>query len=164
MKSSILIFPVLLLILMITGCLMEPGNGAGGGQSSAVSSTSSSISSSSASSSSSSAGLIPATLNVEIIDNSLKGIEIGGSSVTQADIIVTGPSGSFQKQLWFKGDTNLLTFLSYESGTHYITVIEYDDSNRILTNSCSSIFTTGYNYYIVIALGGSVILEIGTNH
>lgn len=158
MKIAWIFSPVLLSLLILTGCLMEPvtGDNSGGQSSSYETSTGSS-------SSSSSSGVIPATITVTIIDATKSGIEINPISVTQALVVITNPSGSFQQQLWRPGLTNVLTFYSYENGLHYVTAIDYDELGGSSTNGVSCDFTTGYDYMLYLSVGGYMVTTPYTN-
>ena len=156
MKTAFTVSSVLITLLILTGCLLEPGTGGnGGGPSSAVSSSSSSVSSggSSPSSSSSTPAVEPAIITVNIVSAVKGNIVIPETTITQVVMVLSNPSGSAQQKRWIPGDTNIQVFYSYESGTHGFTAISFDDIGSIDTNSIIFSVTTGSNHLLTLSLG-----------
>ena len=161
MKTALTVSSVLITLLILTSCLLEPGTGDNGGGQTSVGSSSSAFSDSSASSSSSSSsssGITPAIIRVTIYDTPKGIIVVDPISITQVMVVVTNPSGSFQQQLWYPGLTNVLTFYSYENGLYRIAAFDYDEFGNIGTNGISYDLTTGNECDITLSLGGNVVV------
>jgi len=91
-----------------------------------------------------------------------KGITVGSSHVTNAVITLTGPNG-VQTATWNLGGSKTFTFNADVTGNYTLGLRQVDTSNFVSTTNVTYSFTSGYDYYITITLGGNVIVNIGTN-
>ncbi len=92
-----------------------------------------------------------------------RGITIGESLVVTAAIQLVDPSLNVQSAVWNVGGPSVFVFSAPSTGTYWIKVTETDTNNFSYSYSNSFFFTSGYNYYVNVTLGGQVIVNVGTN-
>lgn len=92
-----------------------------------------------------------------------KGINIGSSQVTNAEIRLNGPFQPVQIAVWRPGSAGQFYFQIELTGTYNLSMFQTDTSNHTYYTNVHYEFIVGYNYNVTITLGGYVMIELNTN-
>lgn len=104
--------------------------------------------------------LFDAILNVQIQNLSKGGFTVEDSPIIYAAIQLTDPQGAVQSAVWTPGSTTSYVFHSSMNGVHQLAVQEVDSKGYTNTNSATIDMQIGFNYYVYLTLGGTVIVTI----
>ncbi len=105
----------------------------------------------------------PAKLTVQLDGNSRYGIVIDQKEIVYASVKLTDPNGAVQIAEWTPGGGTTFVFSSPLEGYHLLEALDVDAAAWTNTNSVSIYMRAGYNYYVTVQLGGTVVVSVPDN-